>query len=208
MKDSQQPFALQAARFSFLAPIVAFFLNVTTRSVTVDSSTAKIVIGAICCLLILAGFLLSLYALFFRKKETKGILGYALAGLVLNGLIVISAISLLSSISKSQFNASLEVSKIAAQCPVNIDENSQITSVRLNNGKEVIVEYTLHNHLASSIDLEKWEQFTSPRIKAGIDETVFYRFLTHGFRVRYRYVGKNGGIIIEYEFDPREYEKQ
>ena len=62
------------------------------------------VIGLVCMLLILSGFILALYALIASgQPRRKGHLGYAIAGLILNGLIILASIfAILGAIQAQQ----------------------------------------------------------------------------------------------------------
>jgi hypothetical protein len=83
-KPQTTSFAYEAARASWTGPIVIFFLltfghQVTTRAVLDLIALGLIVVGISCAVVALCGI---------RKHGTKGILGPALVGIVLNGLLL------------------------------------------------------------------------------------------------------------------------
>ena len=97
---AKKPFAVQAARASFLAPIIAFVCGIVVKGAIVNSHMqipriVNIITGSCGCLLILLGFVLGIVALFgIRRHGKKEILGYAIAGLCINGIIIIMMINL------------------------------------------------------------------------------------------------------------------
>ena|SRR2546425_10550217 len=83
-KPSSATFAHQAARASWLGPIVIFLLFAFGHQVA-----AQVVLELIALVLIVAGICLGIAALFgIRKHGKKGILAPALVGLILNGLLL------------------------------------------------------------------------------------------------------------------------
>lgn len=89
---TKKPFAFQAAQASFLAPLISigigFFVNVI-GSGGHPSPLAGIITGSLCSLLIVLGLLFGIIALFgIRRYGKKGILGRAIAGILINGLLL------------------------------------------------------------------------------------------------------------------------
>ena len=85
-KNSAKPFALQAARCSWIAPLVAIgvlaFVNTATP-------IAKLITEIVILLLSLLGLLLGVGSLFgIRRHGIKGILVPALAGVIISGLLI------------------------------------------------------------------------------------------------------------------------
>ena len=77
-------FAQQAAKASWICPIVIFLLFAFGHQVA-----ARVVLELIALVLIVAGISLGVAALFgIRKHGKKGILAPALVGIVLNGLLL------------------------------------------------------------------------------------------------------------------------
>jgi hypothetical protein len=77
-------FARQAARASWIAPVIIFLLFAFAHQVA-----AQLILELIALVLIMAGLCLGIAALFgIRKHGRKGILAPALVGLVLNGLLL------------------------------------------------------------------------------------------------------------------------
>jgi hypothetical protein len=77
-------FAHQAARASWIGPIIIFLLFAFAHQVA-----ARLVLELIALVLIVAGIGLGIAALFgIRQHGRKGILAPALTGLVLNGLLL------------------------------------------------------------------------------------------------------------------------
>lgn len=86
MSEAKQSFVHQAARFSFWAPLTAVAIGFFTSSF---GQTERLIIGGINLVLVLAGFVLGVVALFgIRRHGARGILAYSLCGVVLNGLIL------------------------------------------------------------------------------------------------------------------------
>lgn len=84
------PFARQAAWFSLLAPFVAIAVNMFGSQAVQGNRLAMIVLGGTCTLLIVLGFVFGIVALFGMKKHgVKGILGRAVAGVCINGVIIL-----------------------------------------------------------------------------------------------------------------------
>lgn len=83
---AKQPvaFAYQAAKASWIAPVLIFLLFAFAHQVA-----AQLVLELIALALIVAGLCLGIAALFgIRQHGRKGILAPALVGLVLNGLLL------------------------------------------------------------------------------------------------------------------------
>src|SRR5688500_4328486 len=84
------PFAQQAARASWMAPLVAIGFGILTAGSRDDRTTA-IVVGGANALIILLGFAFAVVALAgIRRHGREGLLVPALIGLVLNGLLIAS----------------------------------------------------------------------------------------------------------------------
>ena len=83
----------QAARASFWAPIVALAIGLFTASQREKDPAMTMVIGVLNSLLIAGGLALAVIALIgMRKVGRQRILGYALAGLIINALVVVSMV--------------------------------------------------------------------------------------------------------------------
>lgn len=87
------PFAQQAARASWVAPVIALGLGCLTNTARQDPShtsrTAELLIGGVNVCLILTGFVLGIVALFgIRRYGREKILAPALTGIILNGFFV------------------------------------------------------------------------------------------------------------------------
>src|SRR6266436_2366225 len=87
-------FGRRAALFSMLAPLVAITMAAILMGMqpSPDGSGVqwgKIAVGGIGTLLVLAGFVLAIIALSLMTRDgRRGILGFALAGLILNASVV------------------------------------------------------------------------------------------------------------------------
>lgn len=96
------PFAKRAARYSIYAPIAAVILNWVSYAVEVKTLQTQLIIASIGIALFVAGLILAIIALLgMRKYGKQGILGFALAGLLINGFIVASTIVLLPVLKKA-----------------------------------------------------------------------------------------------------------
>ena len=90
------PFPFQAARFSFWAPIAALILNIVTTAALADSKLGKLVVGSFCTLFIVTGFAMAIVALMaMRKHGRKGLFGYGVAGVLINGTILASTVAVM-----------------------------------------------------------------------------------------------------------------
>ena len=83
--------AQQAARASWMAPLVVIIFNYVIKSAGFSGSTARaLVIGSVSLLLYLAGLAFGIYALSqVRSAGRKGVLAPAIVGLVLNSLFLL-----------------------------------------------------------------------------------------------------------------------
>jgi hypothetical protein len=87
--DGGYYFARQAATFSLAAPFVAIALNWFTREAVRGNRVGMMIVGCTVILLILCGFVLGIVALVLPKKgEGQGIIGKAIAGVCINGLLI------------------------------------------------------------------------------------------------------------------------
>ena len=86
------PFIAQAALFSLLAPCFSIALNLLGRGAVSGSRVGALVIGIVCSLFIVAGFILGVMAFFAPKEAGDGTLGKAIAGICINGLLISFAV--------------------------------------------------------------------------------------------------------------------
>lgn len=83
-------FARQAALFSFLAPFVSIGTNFVGQQAVQGNRIGMLVLGGTCTLLILAGFVFGIVGLVGAKKHGReGIFGRAIAGVCINGIIIL-----------------------------------------------------------------------------------------------------------------------
>ena len=82
--------AQQAARASWMAPLIVIIVNYAIKNAGLSASTARaLVIGLVSLLLYLAGFVFAIYALSrVRSAGRAGVLAPAIVGLILNGLFL------------------------------------------------------------------------------------------------------------------------
>lgn len=89
MQARNQTLGEQAARFSLYAPFVAFLIGAIGRGAGTEPGVG-IALFSINMLLILAGFGLGIFALFsMRRYGRQYILGRAIGGLLLNGIVIV-----------------------------------------------------------------------------------------------------------------------
>jgi len=82
-------FARQAANFSLAAPFIAMVLNWFSRDEVRRNRGSMLIVGGICMLLIVSGFILGVIALVRTKKcGREGIFGKAITGVCINGLYI------------------------------------------------------------------------------------------------------------------------
>jgi hypothetical protein len=95
-------FARQAALFSFLAPFISFCIGIFSGQVVQGNRISMIVLGGTSTLLILAGFVLGIVALIGTKKHgRKGIFGRAIAGICINGVIILLMLIAIPAVIKA-----------------------------------------------------------------------------------------------------------
>jgi len=83
-------FPKQAALFSLLAPLVSIVVNLVGHQAVQGNRAGMIVLGCACTLLILLVFVFGIVALVgMRKHGMRGILGKAVAGVCINGVIIL-----------------------------------------------------------------------------------------------------------------------
>lgn len=91
LPPAKKPFAAQAAQASLLAPIVAvavaIFVNVGIG--VKPSPTVGVITGCLLVLLIVLGFIFAVIALAgVHRHGKKGILGFAVAGVCINAILI------------------------------------------------------------------------------------------------------------------------
>lgn len=75
--------------FSFAAPFVGIAVNVFSQAAVRGNRLGMMIVGCTAILLILSGFVLGVVALVLTKKQGRqGILGRAIAGICINGLLI------------------------------------------------------------------------------------------------------------------------
>jgi hypothetical protein len=95
MADDKQSFGEQAAKFSLYAPLVAIGLGIVTAGVR-EQSVMLYAIPILNLTLLVAGFILGIVALMSMKRfGTERILGRAIGGIVLNGIVLACLAALL-----------------------------------------------------------------------------------------------------------------
>jgi len=107
MPNNTKSFYHRAALVSLYAPLGCLLLGILNNNVIgpllepTNAQLARNIVGGILALLVPTGFILGIIALAGMKKVgTQGILGRALTGVVLSGLIIASFIPLLPKILK------------------------------------------------------------------------------------------------------------
>lgn len=94
--DAPIPFAQQAAKASWAAPLIALLLGCVSFQIRMDEPVVGIIIGVVNALLIVGGFALAVTALAgVRKHGASGILASAIIGLLINGILIIAMIWLM-----------------------------------------------------------------------------------------------------------------
>jgi hypothetical protein len=117
--QNHNSFAKQAALFSLLAPFVSIGINICGNQAVQGNRVGMFVLGGTCTLLILLGFVFGIVALIgMRKHGTKGILGKALAGVCLNGIILLFAlIAIPAFIQTARHTKEMQQQKMEQQSP-------------------------------------------------------------------------------------------
>jgi ABC-type glycerol-3-phosphate transport system permease component len=82
--------AQQAAKASWLAPLIVIIFNFVIKNASLPASQARsLVIGVVSLLIYLGGLVLAVYALSqVRSAGRRGVLAPAIVGLILNGLFL------------------------------------------------------------------------------------------------------------------------
>ena len=123
-KRSQDPrdrtFFHQAAKASWVAPLVALLLGFCTLDYRrqPDNRDSALIIGVVNVLLIAGGLVLAIVAFFGIKRHgSEGIVAPAIAGLVINGLLVVLALSLLPALNRAR-NTAARIAATPAPVPI------------------------------------------------------------------------------------------
>ena len=91
LPPSKKPFAFQAAQASLLAPAIAFGIGIVVNVGLSGQSSplVGIITGSLSILLIVSGFIFGVIALAgIPRYGKKGILGRSIAGVCINGIII------------------------------------------------------------------------------------------------------------------------
>ena len=83
---SASSFPSQAALFSLIAPCFSIVVNFLGHQAVRDNDFGKLVLGSVCGLFIVAGFVLGIIALFNAAKGEGQ--GKAIAGISINGILI------------------------------------------------------------------------------------------------------------------------
>jgi len=107
------PFAHQAAKLSWVCPIIVFLLLTFGRQ-----AGARVIIELVALLLIVVGFVFGVIALFgMRTHGSKGILAPAIVGIIINALLLfIFATNFLAARSRAQQQRSDVSSPVIVAC--------------------------------------------------------------------------------------------
>ena len=88
--EPSSAFAKQAAKCSFVAPLIAIALGIFAQPQVRGVRIAMIILGLTSVLLVIGGLILGIVALVAtRRHGREGILGRALAGTCINGFIIL-----------------------------------------------------------------------------------------------------------------------
>jgi hypothetical protein len=101
----KEPFAVQAAKFSLWAPLILIVINLAAKMAGLDESVLT-AIGGVAAISYVVAFILGIVALFgIRKHGRQGILVRAVLGIMINGLIIVFAISLIPMMATARERA-------------------------------------------------------------------------------------------------------
>ena len=92
LPSPKKPFAFQAAQASLLAPAIAFGIGIVVNVGLGGQSSplVGVITGSVGILLIVSGFILGIIALVgIPRYGKKGILGRGIAGVCINGIIIV-----------------------------------------------------------------------------------------------------------------------
>lgn len=100
-----KPFAHQAAKLSWVCPIIIFLLLVAGKQ-----AISPLILDLIGLLLIVVGLIFGIIALFgISKHGTKGILAPAIVGIIINGLLLfIFVTNFVAARARAQQHAGIE----------------------------------------------------------------------------------------------------
>ncbi len=106
-------FSHQAAKLSWVCPIIVFVLLMFTRQIG-----ARVIIEMVALLLIVVGLVFGIFALFgISKHGTKGILAPAIVGIIVNGLLLfIFVTNFMAARARAQQHTSIEASPVVTVC--------------------------------------------------------------------------------------------
>ena len=99
---SGNSFPKQAATFSVCAPFLSFAVGIFLQPLVRGERAAVIILGLLSTLLIIVGLILGLVALAATKSHGRtGIFGKAIAGTIINGLLVLLMLASIPGIMKA-----------------------------------------------------------------------------------------------------------
>lgn len=125
-------FPQQAAKFSFYAPLVAIFLGFIIQPQVQGNRMAMVVLGLTSTILIIAGLVFGIVALAAIKRHGReGILGRALVGTCINGLLVLAMLIAIPGLI-------MTMAKNEARRSQPMQQTQQLSAAELAEEKEAI----------------------------------------------------------------------
>lgn len=143
-KPAGKTFAHQAAMASLLAPLLAILASAGAHAASQGqpaSRAAELIIGLMCLMFIVTGFTMAIIGLCgIRQNGPRGILGRSVAGLVINGLLLIFFVisfmaGLANGVKSRQFTQDLQstVQDMQANARQSYNPKTGITNVDLKS---------------------------------------------------------------------------
>jgi len=86
------PLISQAGLLSLVAPCFGIVVYLFGRRAFTENPNGMLVVGAVCTLVVAAGFVFGVVAFFAPKAQEAGTMGKAIAGIFINGLLISLAI--------------------------------------------------------------------------------------------------------------------
>jgi hypothetical protein len=104
--SSNNSFPKQAATFSVYAPFLSFAIGIFLQPLVHGERAAMIILGLLSTLLILVGLILGIVALAATRRHGRtGIFGKAIAGTIINGLLVLLILASIPGMMKAMERA-------------------------------------------------------------------------------------------------------
>ena len=210
---SSESLPRQAARASWIAPIVMLIVNVLLKQTMSEGGAAgALIMGGIDVLLLLVGIGAAVFALTqVGRVGRPGVLAPAVTGLVVSvAVLSLFAFGFVSGYRKgrdrreAKLHSQVFLNQVAGRLnrslPMMIDQETELVST-VGLESTFVYNYRLVNSSASEIDAAKLNELLRPQVTNGACTNPETRdqFLKRGVRLRYLYTDKDRAFITSFD---------